>query len=125
MQAFMIIADFERYTNKLNQIKPYSFTMFTPCVFNDNNNKLTHYTGKDCLDEFFNDLTWHILRISKTKAKPNPHSSPDVYSHHSENRIWLICNNQIVTNNAHTYRYYYKKQDIYMDLDMVNVMTEN
>ena len=57
MQAFMIIADFVRYKNKLNQIKPYSFTMFTPCVFNDNNNKLTHYTGKDCLDEFFNDLT--------------------------------------------------------------------
>ena len=25
MQSFMIIADFEAYTNELNQIKPYSF----------------------------------------------------------------------------------------------------
>ena len=109
MQAFMIIADFERYTNKLNQIKPYLFAMCTYCVFNENNNKLTHYTGKDCLDEFFNDLTCHVNRISKTKAKPNPHSNPDVYSHHSENRICLICNNQILTNNPHAYRYYCKK----------------
>ena len=49
MQPFMIIADFETYTDKLNQIKPYSFAMFTHCIFNENNNKLTHYTGKDCL----------------------------------------------------------------------------
>ena len=55
MEAFFIIADFVRYKNKLNQIKPYS--MCTYCVFHENNNKLTHYTGKDCLDEFFNDLT--------------------------------------------------------------------
>ena len=39
-QPFMIIADFETYTDKLNQIKPYSFAMFTHCIFNENNNKL-------------------------------------------------------------------------------------
>ena len=50
MQPFMIIDDFETYTNKLNQIKPYSFAMSADCVFNENNNKLIHYTGKDCLD---------------------------------------------------------------------------
>ena len=52
MQPFVIIADFETYTNKLNQIKPYSFAMFTHCTFNIDNNKLTYFTGKDCLDEF-------------------------------------------------------------------------
>ena len=62
MQPFMIIADFETYTDKLNQIKPYSFAMFTHCIFNENNNKLTNYTGEDCLDEFFNDLTYHVNR---------------------------------------------------------------
>ena len=53
MQPFMIIADFETYSSKLNKKKPYSFAMFKHCIFNENNNKLTHYTGKDCLDEFF------------------------------------------------------------------------
>ena len=46
MQPFMIIADFETYTDQLNQIKPYSYVMFTHCIFNENNNKLTHYTGE-------------------------------------------------------------------------------
>ena len=41
MQPFMIIADYETYTNKLNQIKPYSFVMFTHCIFNESNNKFT------------------------------------------------------------------------------------
>ena len=75
MQPFMIIGDFETYTNKLHQIKSYSFAMFTHCIFHENNNKLTNYTGKDCLDGFFNDLTYHVDRISKIKAKPNPHSN--------------------------------------------------
>ena len=56
----MIIADFETYTNKLIQIRPYSFAMFTHCIFNESNNKLTYFTGKDCLNEFFNDLTYHV-----------------------------------------------------------------
>ena len=127
MQPFMIIADFETYTNKLNQIKPYSIAMFTDCIFNENNNKLTNYTGKDCLDKFFNDLTYHVNRISKIKAKPNPYSNSDVYKRNTEKTIHLICNNLILTNNRHAHRYYCekKKQDICMDLDMVNVMNEN
>ena len=39
MDPFMIIADFETYTNELNQIKPYSFAMFTHCIFNITSNK--------------------------------------------------------------------------------------
>ena len=64
MQPFMITADFDTYTDELNQIKPYSFAMFTHCIFNESNVKLTHYTGEDCLNEFFNDLTYHVNRIN-------------------------------------------------------------
>ena len=53
MQPFMIIPDFETYTNKLNQINPYSFGMFTHYIFDENNNELTYFTGKNCLDKFF------------------------------------------------------------------------
>ena len=58
MQPFMIIADFETYTIKLNQIKPYLFGMFAHCVFDENNNELTHFTGTNCLDKFFVHLKW-------------------------------------------------------------------
>ena len=114
MQSFMVIADFETYTDKLNQIKPYSFAMFTHYIFNENNNKLTHYTGKDCLDEFFNNLTNHVNRISKIKGKPNPYSNPDVYKSNAEKTICLSCNDPILTNKPHAYRYYCKKTgDLY------------
>ena len=114
----MIIADFKTYANKLNQVKPYSFAMFTRCIFNESNNKLTYYAGKDCLDEFFNDLTYHVNQINKVKAKPNPHSNPNVYKSSFENAICLIF------NNPHHIDIIVKKQDIYTDLDMVNVMKE-
>ena len=88
--------------------------MFTHCIFNESNNKLTYYTGKDCLDEFFNDLTDHVNRISKIKAKHNSHSDPKVHKSNSENTICLICSNQILTNNPHAYRHYCKKTgDLY------------
>ena len=52
IQPFMIIVDFETYKNKLNQIKPYSFAIFTHCIFDENNNELSYFTGKNCLDKF-------------------------------------------------------------------------
>ena len=109
MQPFMVVADFETYTDKLNQIKPYSHAMFTHCIFNESNNKLTHYTGENCLDEFFNDLTYHVIRINKIKAKPNPYSNPDAYKCNAENTICLICNNKTLTDDPHAYPYYCKK----------------
>ena len=85
MQLFMTFADVETYLNKLNQIKPYSFAMFTHCIFNINNNKLTYFTGKNCSDELFYHLVQHVNNIDKTKAKPNLHSNPNVYKSNLEN----------------------------------------
>ena len=109
IQPFMIIADFETYTDKLNQIKPHSNAMFTHCIFNESNNKLTHYTVENCLDEFFNDIPSHVNRINKIKAKANPYSNPDAYKCNAENTICLICNDKTLTDNPHAYPYYCKK----------------
>ena len=107
MQPFMIIADFETYTNKLNQIKPYSFGMFTHCVFDENNNELPHFTGKNCLDKFFVHLKHHVNQINKIKARPNPYSTPNSYKYNG-NKLFncLICNKEILTDKPHAYRYY-------------------
>ena len=69
---------------------------------------LTQYTGEDYLDEFFNDLTQHVSRISKIKAKPNPYSSPDVYKNNLKNTISLTHNNKLLSDKPHAYRYYIK-----------------
>ena len=66
------------------------------------------------------------MLINKVKAKPNPYSNPNLYQSNQINPICLIFNNSILTNNPHAKGYYCKKkQNIYIDLDMVNVMNEN
>ena len=50
IQPSIIIADFETSTNSPNRVKPYSFAMVTYCIYDINNNKLSHYTGNNCLN---------------------------------------------------------------------------
>ena len=103
MQPFMIIAYFETYTNKVNQIKPYSFGMFTHCVFDENNNELTHFTGKNCLDKLFVHLKYHVNQINEIKAKPNLYSNPNTYKNNANKTISLICNKETLTDKSHAY----------------------
>ena len=74
----MIIADFETSTNSPNRVKPHSFAMVTYCIYDINNNKLSHYTGNNCLNEFLEQLINHVDHIDKMYAKPTPHSNPKV-----------------------------------------------
>ena len=103
MQPFMIIAYFETYTNKVNQIKPYLFGMFTHCVFDENNNELAHFTGKNCLDKLFVHLKYHVNQINEIKAKPNLYSNPNTYKNNANKTISLICNKEILTDKSHAY----------------------
>ena len=110
MQPYMIIADFETYTNKLNQIKPYSFAIFTHCIFDEDRNELTSFTGKNCLDKFFDHLKFHVNRIDKIKARPNPYSNPTAYKNNASKTICLKCNNEILTDKPHAYRFIVKNR---------------
>ena len=109
IQPFIIIADFETCTNNLNQIKPHSFPMFTHSIFDENHNELTCYTGKNCLDNFFNHLKFHVNRINKIKNKPNPYSNPTVYKNNTNKPICLVCNKAILTDKPQTFPCYCKK----------------
>ena len=109
MQSFMIIADFQTYTNESNQIKPYSFAMFTHCIFDEDKNELTSFTGENCLDNFFAHFNYHVNRINKMKTRPNPYSNPKAYKNNTSKTICLICNKEVLTDKPHTYRFYCKK----------------
>ena len=110
LQPFMIISDFETYTNQWGIIKPYSFAMFTYCIFDNEKTIATRYTGNNILDKFFDSLIVHVEYIDKSKSKPNPHSSPEIYNSNPEFAICLACNKTINDQyNAHGYIYYCKK----------------
>ena len=110
MQSFMITFDFETYTDRSGNISPYSFAMFTHCIFNNEKSKLTKYTGSNILDKFFEHLIKHIKRIDECKEKLDPLSNPDVYNINPEFAICSICNKIIDDQyNAYRYRYYCRK----------------
>ena len=109
MQSFMTIANFETYTNELNQIKPYSFAMFTHCTFDEDKNELTSFTVENWLDKIFSHLNYHVNRINKLKTGPNPYSNPKAYKNNTGKTICLIFNKEILTDKPHTYHFYYKK----------------
>ena len=109
IQPFMIIADFETYTNKLDQIKPYLFAMFTHCIFNEDNNELTFYTGKNCLDYFFTHLKYHVNKIDKIKTRPNLYSNPTAYKNNANKTICLLSNKEILKDKPHAFCYYCKE----------------
>ena len=96
--------------------------MFTHCIFNEDNNKLTCYTGKNCLDNFFTHLKYHVNKRNKTKTRPNPYSNPNSYKNNANKTICLLCNKEILTDKPHAFRYYCKKkkQDIFTGSNMVN-----
>ena len=99
--------------------------MFTHCIFDENNNELSYFTGKECLDKLFVHLKYHFNRINKIKARPNSYSNPDAYKNNANKTICLIYNKDILTDKPHAYPYYCKKkQDIFMDLSMADVKKE-
>ena len=105
----MTIANFETYTNELNQIKPYSFAMFTHCTFDEDKNELTSFTVENWLDKIFSHLNYHVNRINKLKTRPNPYSNPKAHKNNTSKTICLIFNKESLTDKSHTYRFYYKK----------------
>ena len=72
--------------------------------------------------KIFVHLKYHANKINKIKAKPNPYSNSNAYKNNANKTICLICNNEILTDKPNVYHYYCKKkQDIYMNLNMMNV----
>ena len=92
MQPFMIISDFETYTDWSGIILPYSFAMCTHCMCDVNKNKVPTSTGENILDKVFENWKLHVKHIDEIKSEPNPHSNPDVYDSNPEFATCLICN---------------------------------
>ena len=46
-------------TTKINQHIPSGYSIYTSCVFDKYNNKLSYYRGEDCMRRFCKDLEDH------------------------------------------------------------------
>ena len=48
---------------KISKHRLLGYSLFTPCLFDNTNNKLSYYRGKDCMERFCKDLKEHAAKI--------------------------------------------------------------
>ena len=56
-------------TTKINQHIPSGYSIYTNCLFDKSNNKLSYYRGEDCMKRFCKDLNDHATKIIDFKKK--------------------------------------------------------
>ena len=125
MQSYNTEADFETYyddsklksenkegksTILLGKIKPYSFAFQLNYLYNEEDNKVIRYTGKNTIDKFIRTLTNLISEVKNIRSSKTPLSNIVSADKNTINPICIKRNKIInIKNNAHKYRYYCKK----------------
>ena len=76
-------------TTKINQHIPSGYSIYTNCLFDKSNNKLSYYRGEDCMKRFCKDLKDHATKIIDFKKKTMiPLTKEDNYN---KENICYIC----------------------------------
>ena len=78
-------------TEKKNKHETCGYSLFTDCSFDEKNNKLDYYRGKDCLKKFCQDLTKQAKSIVDFEKKEMIELTPEEeYKHYTE-KYCFIC----------------------------------
>ena len=56
-------------TTKINKHTPSGYSLFTHCSFDATQNKLDYYRGKNCMKNFYLDLSEHATKIINYEKK--------------------------------------------------------
>ena len=52
-------------------MNPLGYSLFTHCLFDATKNKLDYCRGKDCIENFSEDIKKHAIKIENCKKKRN------------------------------------------------------
>ena len=78
-------------TSKINQHVPSGYSIYTSCLFDTSNNKLSHYRGEDCMRRFCKDLRDHAMKIIDFKKKFITPLTKDEEDSYDKEEICHIC----------------------------------
>ena len=92
-------------TTKINQHIPSEYSVYTSCLFDKSNNKLSYYRGEDCMRRFCKYLTDHAIKIIDCKKKDMIPLSKEEEDNYNKENICYICkkesNNDKVRDHCH------------------------
>ena len=116
---FIIYADLERSlekmctfinnpngssTTEINKHAPSRYSIFTSCSFDQTQNKLDHYRGKDYMKKFCKDLREHATKIISYEKKKMIPLTVKEKIHYNEQEICYICKKEFNKNDEKPYK---------------------
>ena len=84
------------YTEKKAIHEPSGWAMFTSCSFDEKENKLNYYRGKDCIEKLCKKLKESAMEIINCEQKemiPLTHEENNLYN---EQKICHICKKKVL-----------------------------
>ena len=90
----------ESSTTKINKHTPSGYSIFTHCSFDESNNKLNYYKGKDCMKKFSKDLREHASKIINYEKKKMIPLTTEEKIYHNKQKICYICKKDFNNNDT-------------------------
>ena len=87
-------------TNKINKHEMSGYSLFTSCSFNEKNNVIDHYRGKDCLKKFCQGLKKQAIKkiVNFEEKEMIELKEGEMYRHYINKRCFL-CKGKFNENN--------------------------
>ena len=79
------------YTEKKAKHEPSGWAMFTKCSFDEKENKLDYYRGKDCIEKLCKKLKENALKIMNYEEKEMIPLTDEENKSHEEQEVCHIC----------------------------------
>ena len=87
----------ESYTSKTIKHTPSGYSIFTSCSFDESNNKLNYYRGKDCKKKFCKELRIHATKIINYEKKKIIPLTPEEKINYNNQKVCYICKKEFDT----------------------------
>ena len=79
-------------------------SIFTHCSFDESQNKLNYYRGKDCMKTFSKDLREHASKIINYEKKKMIPLTTEEKIYHNKQKICYICKKEFNNNDKKNYK---------------------
>ena len=87
-------------TTKINKHTPSGYSLLAHCSFDSTKNKLDHYRGKNCMENFCLDLADHATKIINHEKKEMIPLTKKEEKNHNKQEVCHICKKGFSTDDS-------------------------
>ena len=85
-------------TTKINKHMASGYSIFTNCSFDESKNKISYYTGNNCMKKFCKDLREHSTKIINYEKKKMISLTTEEKINYNKQKVCYICKKEFDNN---------------------------